>query len=429
MSDTITDFLENTGNFRYPPGLDRMRRLLHALGDPQDRLRFVHVAGTNGKGSTCACLDSILRAAGYRTGLYTSPHIFSYCERIRVNGAPIPEDALAALLAQMRPIIDAMPEPPTTFERITAAGFLYFAQQHCDVVVLEVGLGGRFDATNVIRAPEVAVITPIGLDHTSILGSTVAAIAREKAGIIKPGTEVVSAAADAKADAVIRNVCLDVGCPLYEAEPQRLTALRYSLTGTELTVAPYGALHLPLLGVYQPRNALTALTVLERLHARGWQIEPRHIAAGLSGVVWEGRFERLRAAPDFLLDGAHNPHGIAAATQSLQTYYPGRKIVFLLGVLADKDVGEMLSPLLPLAERFVLTAPPSARALSARALGEQLTARGSQWEACASVERAVARALTLAGRDGVVCALGSLYFSGDVRRAVAAQEVCCDVSE
>ena len=253
------------------PGLTRVRELLHRLGDPQDGLQFVHIAGTNGKGSTAAMLASILRAAGYTTGLFTSPYLERFAERMQVNGAPVPDAEFAAVCEMLQPCIAAMDDPPTEFELVTAAAMLWFRRRGCDVVVLEVGLGGRLDATNVIAAPACAVITNIGLDHTEILGGTLAQIAREKAGILKPGTCAVSYPQAPEVRSVLREICAQRGIPLTEADASTIVSLTDSVDGQTFTYrgTEYA---LPLLGAHQLRNAAVALETVAALRARGWRI-------------------------------------------------------------------------------------------------------------------------------------------------------------
>ena len=296
------------------PGLHRMQALLRALGDPQRGMKFVHVAGTNGKGSTCAMLASILEAAGYRVGLNTSPYLEDFRERIQINGVMIPEEALGALVEEVRPAAEAMTDHPTEFELITAVALLYFRRRGCDIAVLEVGLGGALDASNVIDTPEVAVLTAMGLDHTAVLGPTLADIAAAKAGIIKPGGAVVSLGGCAEADAVFRRVCREQGATLREADLFRLGKSRISLEGTAFELAPYGPLRLTLIGRYQLRNAVLAVTAAETLRDKGWAVDGRAVREGLARARWPGRMELLRPGePVFLLEGAHNPQGAEAA--------------------------------------------------------------------------------------------------------------------
>lgn len=400
------------------PGLGRMRRLLRLLGNPQDKLRFVHVAGTNGKGSTCAMIAAILGAAGYRVGLNTSPYLVTFHERIRVDGRMISDEDLGRLTAQVRPAAESMDEPPTEFELITAIALLYFLQCSCDIVVLEVGLGGALDASNVIPPPEAAVITAMGMDHAAVLGATQTEIARAKAGIIKPGSPVISYGGCPEADAVIRETCRDQGTTLREADFARAKVRSLGLEGAVFDCAPYGTLTLPLAGAYQVQNALVAITAAETLAQRGWDIPPEAVRRGLRTVSWPGRFEVLRpSGPAVLLAGAHNPQGMAAAAKSLAPLFPGRKAVVLLGVLADKDVESMLDAVVPMAEAIVTVTPASPRAMGAEELRQRLLGRGVPVCACAGVTEGLRTAALAAGPDGVVCALGSLYLAAAVKQA------------
>lgn len=402
----------------HAPGLGRMRALLRALGDPQRGRKFVHVAGTNGKGSTCACIASVLRAAGYRVGLNTSPYLMTFHERIQVNGALISDEELASLAEEIRPAAEAMAEHPTEFELITAIALLHFCRKDCDISVLEVGLGGALDASNVIDVPEAAVLTAMGMDHVALLGPAQADVAAAKAGIIKPGGDVVSYGECPEADGVFRRACKERGAVLTEVDFSRLRPRSFGLDGSQFDFAPYGNLYLPLTGAYQLKNAATAITALEVLRKKGWRVSEEALRRGLAQVRWPGRFEVLRRDPVFLLDGAHNAHGMTAAAESLGALFPRRKIVFVLGLLADKDVSAMLDALAPLAKQVFTLRPDSPRAMEAEALMSLLAERGVPARACGTAEEGVRSAMEAAGRSGIVCALGSLYLSGDIRRAV-----------
>ena len=404
----------------HKPGLGRTRALLSALGDPHKALRFVHVAGTNGKGSTAAMLDSCLRAAGYKTGLFTSPYINRFNERVQVDGVPIPDGDLVRLVERVQPAAAAMADTPTEFEFITALGMLWFAEQRCDIVVLEVGLGGALDSTNVIDPPECAVITALGLDHVKELGPTLADIAAAKAGIIKPGAPAVSYGGAPEADRVIAAAAHACGAPLTVVDFTRLRLRGAGLDGQTFDFDGLAGLTLPLLAGYQPRNAAVAVTALRALRARGWDIPDEAIRRGLASVRWPGRFELLRRSPPFLLDGSHNAHGMRATADSLRSLFPGQKFVFLVSIMADKDADEMLRLLLPLAKAFVTVTAPSPRAIPAADLAARIEALGGRAEPAASIPAAVERAAALAA-GGPAAALGTLYFSGEVRQAVAAR--------
>lgn len=401
-----------------PFNLDAIRALLARLGDPQKELRFVHVAGTNGKGSTTAFLGAILREAGLRAGLYTSPYLERFTERIRIGEEEITEADLARHAGTVRDTVEEMKRDgldlPSEFELVCAMAFLWFREQAPDLVVLEVGMGGRLDATNVIDCPDLAVITSIGLDHTETLGDTLTKIAWEKAGIIKPGGPVLAAPQDPGVDAVFQTVCLERKAILHTAALPVRTA-RPDLNGQTFALPGYPDLHISLLGTYQAENAALAAQAAFLLRDLGWPITEAAVRAGLEKARWPGRFELLGRDPAVLIDGAHNPAGAGALRSSLESCFPGKRIAFIAGVLADKAYEEMLSAVLPLADRFYTIAPPSPRALSAQALAEVLTDLGGSAFPCGSVEEAVRRAMDHAGRDGVVCAFGSLYYIGQVR--------------
>lgn len=402
----------------HAPGLERIRTLLHALGDPQKELKFVHVAGTNGKGSVCAYLASVLRCAGYRVGLCTSPFLEDFRERIQVDGKLIPPEILGELTELARPAAEAMEDHPTEFELITAVAMLYFRRCRCDIVVLEVGLGGALDASNVIDVPEAAVITAMGMDHAAILGPTLGDIAAAKAGIIKPGGAVVSFGGCPEADAVIRERCREQGAQLTEVDFSRLRVVGTGLDGTDLEFAPYGALHVPLVGLYQAKNAAVAVTTVEVLEKRGWEISRRALEQGLASVCWPGRLEVVRrASPVILRDGAHNAHGMAATVESLRALFPGKKLTILMGVMADKDVEDMLKLLAPIAGQVFTVRPESPRAMPAEELAALVNRYGVPAVPCAGVAAGLQAAAEAAGADGAVCALGSLYLVGEVRRA------------
>ncbi len=399
------------------PGLERIQTLLDRLGHPEAQMKFVHIGGTNGKGSTAAMTASVLRAAGYRVGLYTSPFLNRFNERIQINGIEISDAELETLVNEVRPFADSMEDLPSEFELITAIAFLYFYRMHCDIVALEVGLGGEFDATNVIPCPEVAVLTSIGLDHTAVLGATVAEIARTKAGIIKAGGDVVSYGHLPEADEQIEAACAAQNAKLW---PVNFDLLETTSLNLQYRTFRYGSmenLRIPLLAEYQPRNAAVAITALSVLAHKGWQITGQNIRDGLEQVQWPGRFEVLGQHPTFLLDGSHNPQGMAATVGSLKELFPEQKFVFLLSIMADKDVDAMLELLLPMAEQFFTVTADNPRAMPGEVLAERIKALGGKAEVCASIPEGVAAAQGLAGYDGRVCALGTLYFSGDVRRA------------
>ena len=395
-------------------GLDRTRALLSALGDPQKKLRFVHVAGSNGKGSTCAMLERILRSAGYRTGIYISPYIQDFRERIQVSGEYISGADLAAITERVRLIADAMEDHPSQFELVTAIGMEYFVSRHCDVVVLEVGMGGELDSTNAIDAPEAAVITNIGLEHTEYLGNTLSEIAAAKAGIIKPGCDCVCYRSEPEVLAVVERVCAEKGVPFHPVDFREIEPVTSSLEG-QIIRRRGEEYSLALLGPHQLRNAAVVLETVDVLRARGWNIPDEAVRTGLKTVTWPARLEVLGRGPLFLLDGGHNPQCAQALAESLHTLLPGRKPVFLTGVLADKDYPGIMDWLAPLASEFICLTPVSHRALPGEKLAEYLLSRGVAARAAADIPEGIRLALTAAGETGAVVAVGSLYLAGAVR--------------
>ncbi|MBQ6466079.1 MAG: bifunctional folylpolyglutamate synthase/dihydrofolate synthase [Oscillospiraceae bacterium] len=396
------------------PGLERVTELLRRLGDPQKRLRFVHIAGTNGKGSCAAMTASVLKAAGYKTGLFTSPYLFRFNERMQINGEPIGDEVLAALVTEIRPHADAMDDHPTEFELMTAAALLWYARERCDLVVLEVGLGGRLDATNVIEAPELCVIMNIGLDHTEILGGTVEEIAAEKAGIVKPGADVVLYEQQPSVMDVVRRVCGEKGAKLTVADFAQIRPEFDSLDGQVFTYKN-DAYAISLLGAHQRKNAAVVIEAVKALRRRGFCIEQEALEHGLYATAWPARFELVSEEPPFVVDGGHNPQCAQTVADNLRTYFPDRRHVLLIGVLGDKDYPAMLDILAPEADGFVCVTPDSPRALPADKLAEALSKYGKPVRACTDIREGVASAQDLAGEDGMVCAVGSLYMAGAIR--------------
>ncbi len=393
------------------PGLERTRRLLGRLGDPQKELKFVHIAGSNGKGSTAAMVSAILTAAGLKTGLYTSPHLWKFGERFQVNGVPIPEETLADITTRVL----EQAEDETEFELMTAVAMVYCRQVGCDIVVLETGLGGRLDSTNIIPAPEAAVITNIGLEHTELLGDTLEKIATEKAGILKSGCEAVLYHQGREVEDVISQICRERGISLAITAPEELEVLSSNLEGQVFTYRGKGPYRLPLLGEYQRYNAAAALETAAALVRRGWELPEAAIREGLAKTQWPARLELARRSPDVILDGGHNPQCMEALAQALKKLYPGKRLIFLTGVLADKDYSAMIGEMLPLAREFFTITPDSPRAMSAGELADYLEGRGAKASPCERVEEGLRRALAAAGPEDVVCACGSLYMIGETR--------------
>lgn len=395
-------------------GTDCEKELLSLLGNPQDKLRFIHVAGTNGKGSFCSMMSSVLQKQGYKVGLYTSPYIVVFNDRIRVNGLPIAEDDINDLFLRVRQKADTMKTPPSSFDFITAAAFLWFYETKCDIVVLEVGLGGRYDSTNVIKNSLLSVITGIAFDHTEILGDTIEKIAWEKAGIIKENCPALYGGNDEKALAVIEKECEEKHSELTVKNPDLLKILSTTLDGTEFEFDGK-EYFIRLLGLYQPANAATVLAAIDVLRKHGFEISETAVKDGLSSAVWQARFEKIADEPVVLYDGGHNPQGVRAAVESVRAYFRDKKINLLVGILADKAHGEMAEDLAKIADRVICIAPPSPRALPAEALAEEFCEAGANARAANSIKEGVKIALSY---KKPVLVIGSLYSYNDVSESV-----------
>ncbi len=400
------------------PGLHRTRELLEKMGNPEKKLKFVHIAGTNGKGSTASMTASILQQAGYKVGLYTSPFIYRFHERFQVNGVDISDEDLISVTEFIKPLASSMAVSPTEFELVCCIAFEYFARQNCDIVVLEVGMGGAMDATNVIDTPEVAVITNIGLDHTEVLGNTVEEIAATKAGIFKEGGDAVVYRSTPSVETVFADICSQRHVRLHMADFDSLVLHSHGLEGQVFDCGSRQDLHLPLLGGHQLKNAAVVLSIADVLRAKGWHITEENIRQGLAQVRWPGRFDIVGRDPLFIIDGGHNSQCFEALIENIRDYLADRKIIALTGVLADKDYADMYKPVMPYVQEFVCITPPSPRKLEAKQLATFLEAAGAKATPCDSIEEGVALSCQLAGKDGVVLCFGSLYTIGATRDAL-----------
>ena len=399
------------------PGLERIAELCSRLGDPQKELKFVHVAGTNGKGSFCAMLESVLRASGYKTGLYTSPYITVFNERMRICGENISNDELAEITTQIRPIADAMEDRPTEFELITAVAFEYFKRNGCDIVVLEAGMGGRLDSTNIIERSLLSVITGISLDHTSFLGDTVAKIAAEKAGIIKKGCPVLFGGEDAEADTVIKNKAELEDSKFYEVDHSSISVKKMTLEGTVFDFGEHKEMEISLLGTYQPQNASSVIKAVEILRERGINVPDKALRDGLAAARWQARFEIISKEPLVIFDGAHNPQGISEAVKSIKTYFGDKKVFVLTGVLKDKDYKFIAKELSCVASKAFTITPENPRALDAAAYADELSREGVSAKPFDDIQKAFEFAKKEAqSSDTPLVCLGSLYLYSSINK-------------
>ena len=399
--------------FGMRPGLERMRELMDRLGNPQDRIRTVHLAGTNGKGSTSTMISNILTGAGYHTGLFTSPYVCDFMERIQLDSRPGPRELFAGVMTRLRKIAEEMADPPTEFEIITAAAFEMFRESGCDVAVMETGLGGRLDSTNIITAPAVCVLTSISMDHMNVLGDTLEQIAGEKCGILKPGVPVVvSGGQDPRAMAVVRRAAEEKGCPLLL--PKTPEVLESGLFGTlfRLEGAEY---RVTMPGLHQVDNAAAAVAAVRELIRRGFSVSPEQMYRGIEQTVLPARIQVIRRSPLTILDGAHNEDGVRRLAQTLRAEFPERKMVFVCGMMADKDYDRAMELLADLAGELIAATPGNPRALAAERLAECARCHGIPAQTVEDPAAACREGLRRSEETGgplVVC--GSLYLAGDV---------------
>ncbi len=392
-------------------GLERIERILAALGNPERAYRVVHVAGTNGKGSTCAMIDAALEAAGVRTGLFTSPHLIEPVERIRIDGIPVPEADFARAFDKVHRTAESLDLDchPSYFETVTAMGFLLFREKGVQTAVIEVGLGGRLDATNVVE-PALTVITPIDFDHEAYLGNTIEAIAGEKAGILKRGVPAVFSEQRPEAAAVVEARAAELGIPVQRATEAHVRILDVNARGSRFLLGGRGEMEIvcPLAGEHQIGNAVTAALAL---HALG--VASKEIAAGIAETRWPGRLEHVSPNPDVILDGAHNPAGARTLARYLERFYQDRKRWLIYGAMRDKSIEEIAGVLFPLADELIFTALDSPRALRPEALVE-LAGRG---RATPTMVEALALVQKEASADDVIVVTGSLFLVGEARAA------------
>lgn len=419
----VVEYIEQISGLGIVPGLGSIRELCERLGNPQQSLRFVHVAGTNGKGSVSAYIGAALKSGGYRVGRYISPVIFEYREKIQVNDRYITREALGRLAEQVRQACDGMTAEgwpqPTAFEVETAMAFLYFREKSCDIVVLETGMGGLLDATNIIDSTVLAVITSVSMDHMRFLGNSLEEIAAQKAGILKKGVPAVSAKQQPEAEKVIAERAAELHCPLTVAEPAGITHVRYGLEKQRFSYGGLAGLEIPLAGKYQVENGALAVEALRILGEQGFPLTEQKLRQGLMQTVWDGRFTVAGRRPFFIIDGAHNEDGAKRLAESLEFYFTNRRIIYIMGVLKDKEYGKMIALTHALADQIITVAPPdNPRALPAYELAREAAKFHSDVTAVDSPEEAVEMAGLLAGKEDVIVAFGTLSFAGRLMRIV-----------
>ncbi len=429
-------FIDASNQYGSKLGLEIITELMGRLNNPQDGLKIIHVAGTNGKGSTTAIIASVLAAEGYLVGRYISPAVFSYQERVQlsrrnasnlVENEYITKEGISDAIGQIKPVCEAMVregfDHPTSFEIETAMAFLYMQGKQVDFAILEVGLGGRLDATNVIRQPVCCAITSISMDHMQYLGDTLEKIAREKAGIIKLGAPVITCNDNPSILAVLKETCEEKKTGLTVLREEELTHLEYSLEATTFTYHGQDY-EIKLLGEYQGKNALLALGTIELLQDMGYPISKAAMKEGLLQAKWSGRFEILAKEPYFIIDGAHNEDAALHLKRTLQRYYNNKRLIYIMGVLADKDYGRILEIMAPLAHKIITVTPDNPRALAS----PKLAAEARKYCSCSvvdaqTVSNAIKIAFDGAGQEDVILAFGSLFYLSEVKASFQKQEV------
>lgn len=420
------EFIEKSHKFGIKLGLENTFKLLELLGNPQDKLKFIHVAGTNGKGSVCSFISSILKEEGYKVGLYTSPYLETFTERIRLNGNNIPEKDVARIITIMKEKIDKMVSEgysyPTEFEIETVMAFYYYYEQEVDYVVLEVGLGGRYDATNVIK-PLVSVITSISLDHTGILGDTLEKIAYEKAGIIKEDSITVVYKQSKESEEVIKSVCKEKNTRYIEANFENLVIKKSDINSQVFDCIimneKFENIEISLIGDHQINNAVLALTVIKVLKdEKSIRISENSIKKGLTNTKWAGRIEKIRDNPVFIIDGAHNEDGAKSLAKALDKHFNGKKMTLLIGMLKDKDIDSVLQILINKFNKVITTTPDSDRAINSEELKEMVEKYIDNVISIPNIEDSVKYVFENTKNDEIIISAGSLYMIGHIRQLI-----------
>lgn len=421
------NYIHESHKFGVRLGLDNIKKLLELLGNPQENLKIIHVAGTNGKGSTCSFISSILKESGYKVGLYTSPFLETFTERIRVDGENIPEEEVAKIVALIKEKIEIMVKDgysyPTEFEIVTAMAFYYYNQKEVDFVALEVGLGGRYDATNVIDKPLASVITSISLDHTGILGDTLAKIAFEKGGIIKEGCPTIVYPQNKEAEKVIKNICDEVKSTYIECNFKDINIKESNINFQKYDCIiggkEYKDLEIELIGDHQVNNSVLALNVINYINSKeNLNINEESIRRGLKETKWPGRIEKIKEEPMVIIDGAHNEEGATSLANSIDKYFEDKNKILVIGMLEDKDISSVLDLLIPRFNKVITTTPDNPRAIDANKLTEKIEKYNVEVECKSKIEDAVKGALKVASKNDVIICAGSLYMIGNIRTIV-----------
>ena len=415
------NFIHSRDKFGSCPGMERIEALCKAFDNPQDGLKYVHVAGTNGKGSTCHMIASVLKESGYKVGLFTSPFVVDFRERIQINGEMIPENELAEIASEVKPVVERLSKEgiePTEFEIITVTAFLYFLRQKCDIVVLEVGLGGLLDSTNIIKNSEVSVITSISLDHTDILGDTLLKIAEHKCGIFKEGGNVVGyPQPDFAVERFIKDKAKEKNCKYYPHELSKIRLAREEIDGSTVIYAGC-TFKIPLTGKHQLYNFATAAAAINVLKQNGWNITYKSLIDGITKLKIPARTEIVSRSPLTIIDGGHNAEGIDALCNSLVKFCVNQKIIAVFGMMRDKDYGYAVRKLAPLCERIYTTEASNPRTMPAKELAKEIKPFCKRVKAENSPEKAFAKAMKKAKDDDVILVCGSLYLASDVKKFI-----------
>lgn len=412
------EFIHSRMKFGSQPGMERITALCEAFDNPQDNLKYVHVAGTNGKGSTCTMISNMLVAAGYKVGLFTSPFVVDFRERIQINSQMIPQQDFADIVAKIVPVIEDLKKKniePTEFEIITAAAFLYFSQENCDIVVLEVGLGGTLDSTNIIKKSEVSVITSISMDHTDILGDSLLEIAAHKCGIFKEGGHVVGyPQPDFTVERFVKEKAKEAGCEYTHSDLARIRLVREEFDGSTIIYAGC-TFKIPLSGKHQIYNFSTAISAINVLKNKGWTVSAKNMIDGISALKIPARVEIVSKNPLVIVDGGHNAEGVDALCYTLKKHYADKKIIAVFGMMKDKNYKYCAEKLAPLCEKIYTTTVSNPRSLTAKELAAELKNYGVKAKPVDDCGKAYAKALKKADENSVVLVCGSLYLASDIK--------------